>query len=59
MTQISAQQRFASVRARLEELGLLDGDALVMAAPGAVFNAAECRILPIALGAAWTKLTPV
>ena len=40
MTQISAQQRFASVRARLEELGLWSGDALVMSAPGAVFNAA-------------------
>lgn len=40
MTQISAQQRFASVRARLEELGLWGADALVMSAPGTVFNAA-------------------
>lgn len=40
MTQISAQQRFASVRARLKELGLWDADSLVMTAPGAVFSAA-------------------
>lgn len=40
MTQISAQQRFASVRARLEELGLWDENALVMSAPGAVYGAA-------------------
>lgn len=40
MTQISAQQRFASVRARLEELGLWDENALVMSAPGAVYSAA-------------------
>ena len=40
MTQISAQQRFASVRARLMELGLWDADSLVMTAPGAVCSAA-------------------
>lgn len=40
MTQISAQQRFVSVRARLEELELWDENALVMCAPGVVFGAA-------------------
>ena len=40
MTQMSAQQRFASVRARLMELGLWDADSLVMTAPGAVCGAA-------------------
>ena len=40
MTQMSAQQRFASVRARLMELGLWDADSLVMTAPGAVRSAA-------------------
>lgn len=40
MTQISAQQRFASVRARLSELELWDADSLVMTAPGAVCSAA-------------------
>ena len=36
MTQMSAQQRFASVRARLMELELWDADSLVMTAPGDV-----------------------
>lgn len=40
MTQMSAQQRFASVRARLSELELWDADSLVMTAPGAVCSAA-------------------
>ena len=40
MTQMSAQQRFASVRARLMELELWDADSLVMTAPGAVCSAA-------------------
>ncbi len=40
MTQISARQRFASVRARLMELELWDADSLVMTAPGAVCSAA-------------------
>ena len=40
MTQMSARQRFASVRARLMELELWDADSLVMTAPGAVCSAA-------------------
>ena len=40
MIQMSAQQRFASVRARLMELELWDADSLVMTAPGAVCSAA-------------------
>lgn len=39
MTQLSVQERFSSVRARLEALGLWDADALVRIAPGAVFRA--------------------
>ena len=39
MTQLSVQERFSSVRARLEVLGLWDADALVRIAPGAVFRA--------------------
>ena len=40
MTQMSAQQCFASVRARLMALELWDADSLVMTAPGAVCSAA-------------------